>query len=235
VPVSPARARFEDACAQIGAGLGDLGYRYLRSKRQAKRVTGEWMQVVSFQSSARNTAGDIRLWVWYWIDSEQVRRWRRQRGAVGDSGRVFGCGLGYLGDPAVFAGWNVAGDPGPVIRDVVNRVRSGEDRVWNVIMDVPAFLDRVRGSDLTFFSPGQVIDLLAAHGCGNQIGPYLCRLGGGLQSTGTVRTDGPAILAAARRRLAGDAETRHTVATDLVAALNRAECSHLLAEPLSDR
>ena len=97
MPVSPARARFQNACAQIGAGLGDFGYRYLRSKRQAERVTGEWTQVVSFRSSERNTAGDIRLWAWYWIDSEEVRRWRRERGAAGDSGRVFGCALGYLG------------------------------------------------------------------------------------------------------------------------------------------
>jgi hypothetical protein len=234
VPVSSNRARFENACAQIGAGLGDFGYRYLRSKRQAEKVTGEWTQVVSFQSSARNTAGDIRLWVWYWIDSEEVRRWRRQRGAAGDSGRVFGCALGYLGDPAVFAGWNVAGDLVPVVRDVVDRVRSGGDRVWNVVMDVPAFLDRARDSDLTFFDPGQVVDLLAAHGCRDQIGSYLRRLGGGLQSTGTVRTDGSAILGAARRHLAGKAQTRHTVAADLVDALNRAECLHLLAGPLSD-
>jgi len=94
---------------------------------------------VSFQSSARNTAADIRLWVWYWIDSEQVRRWRRQRGAASDSGRVFGCALGYLGDPAAFIGWNIAGDLVPVVRDVVDRVRSGGDRVWNVVMNVPAF------------------------------------------------------------------------------------------------
>jgi hypothetical protein len=33
--------------------------------RQAKKVIGEWTQVVSFQSSFRNTADDIRLWVWY--------------------------------------------------------------------------------------------------------------------------------------------------------------------------
>jgi hypothetical protein len=184
VPVSPARARYEDACAQIGAGLGDFGYRYLRSKRQAKRVTGEWTQVVSFQSSFRNTAGDIRLWVWYWIDSEQVRRWRRQHGAAGDSGRVFGCALGYLGDPAVFTGWNAAGDLEPIVRDVVNRVRSGGDRVSDVVMDVPAFTDRVRDGDLTFFSPGQVIDLLAAHGCRDQIGSYLRRLGEGTSLDG---------------------------------------------------
>jgi hypothetical protein len=234
VSVSSARARFEDACTQIGAGLGDSGYRYLRSKRQAKRVTGEWTQVVSFQSSFRNTAGDIRLWVWYWIDSEQVRRWRRQRGAVGDSGRVFGCALGYLGDPAVFTDWKVAGDLVPVVQDVVDRVRSGGDRVLDVVMDVPAFPDRVRDGDLTFFDPAQMIDLLAAHGCRDQIGSYLRRLGRGLQSTGTVRTDGPAILAAARHHLAGEAQTRHTVAADLVDALNRAECPRLLAGPLSD-
>lgn len=233
MPVSPTRARFENACAQIGAGLGDFGYRYWRSKRQAERVTGEWTQVVSFQSSDRNTADDIRLWAWYWIDSEQVRRWRRQRSAAGDSGRVFGCALGYLGDPAAFADWNVAGDLGPVVRDVVDRVRSGGDRVGNVVMDVPAFLDRVRDSDLTFFSPGEVVDLLAAHGCRDQIGSYLRRLGGGLQSTGTVRTDGWAILAAAGRHL-GDALTGHAVAAELVDALNRAECLHLLAGPLSD-
>jgi hypothetical protein len=83
----------------------------------------EWTQVVSFQSPARNTAGDIRLWVWYWIDSEQVRRWRRQRGAACDSRRVFGCALGYLGDPAAFIGWNIAGDLVPVVREVVDRVR----------------------------------------------------------------------------------------------------------------
>jgi hypothetical protein len=44
------------------------------------------------------------------------------------------------------------------------------------------------------------------------------------KSTGTVRTDGWAILAAARRHLAGEALTRHTVAADPVDALNRAEC-----------
>lgn len=101
MPASSTRARFEDACAQIGAGLDDFGFRYLKSRRQAKKVVGEWTQVVSFQSSVRNTAGDIRLWVWYWIDSEEVRRWRRQRGAVGDSARVFGCALGYLGSCSV--------------------------------------------------------------------------------------------------------------------------------------
>jgi hypothetical protein len=232
VPASPTRARFVDACAPIGAELGDFGFRYLRSKRRAKKVIGEWTQVVSFQSSFRNTADDIRLWVWYWIGSEQVRRWRYRHGAVGDAGRVFGCALGYLGDPAMFIDWNVAGDFVPVVRDVVDRVRSGADRVSNVIMDVPAFLDRVSDSDLTFFDPGQVVDLLAAHGCRDQIGWYLRRLSGGLQSTGTVRTDGPAILAAARRHLAGEAQTSNTAAADLVEALNRAECSHLLAEPL---
>jgi hypothetical protein len=211
-----------------------LGYRYLKSKQQAKKVTGEWTQVVSFQSSFRNTAGDIRLWAWYRIDSEQVRRWRRQRGAAGDSGRVFGCALGYLGDPAVFTGWNAAADLAPVVRDVADRVRSGGGRIWSVVMDVPAFPDRMRDSDLTFFDPGQVVDLLAAHGCRDQIGSYLRRLGGGLQSTGTVRTDGPALLVAARRHLAGQTQTRHTAAADLVEALNRAECSHLLAGPLPD-
>jgi hypothetical protein len=226
------RGRFEDACAQIGAGLGDFGYRYLRSKRQAEKVIDEWKQVVSFQSSVRNTANDIRLWVWYWIDSEEVRRWRRQRGAAGDSGRVFGCAVGYLGDPAAFVDWNVAGHLAPVVSDVVDRVGSGGDRVSTVIMDVPAFLDRVRDSDLTFFNPGQVIDLLAAHGCTDQIGSYLRRLSGGFQSTGAVRTDGPAILAAARRHLAGEAVTGHTAAADLADALNRAECAHLLAGPV---
>lgn len=231
MPASPTRARFEDACAQIGAGLGDFGFGYMRSKRQATKVVGQWTQVVSFQSSFRNTADDIRLWVWYWVDSEQVRRWRRERGAVGDDARVFGCALGYLGDPATFTDWNVAGDFVPVVRDVVDRVRWGAGRVSNVTMDVPAFLDRVSDSDLTFFAPGQVVDLLAAHGCRDQIGRYLRRLGGGLQSTGTVRTDGPAVLAAARRFLGGEARTNHAGA-DLLDALNRAECLHLLAEPL---
>src|SRR5262249_48210208 len=146
---------------------------------------------------------------WYWIDSEQARRWRRQHGAVGDSARVFGCALGYLGDPAAFIDWNVAGGFGPVVRDVVDRVRLGAGRVSDVIMDVPAFLDRVRASDLTFFTPGQVVDLLAAHGCSDQIGSYLRRLSRGLHSTGTVRTDGAAVLAAARRFLAGQARTDH--------------------------
>ena len=133
---------------------------------------------MSFQSSFRNTAGNIQLWVWYGIASEQVRRWRRQRGAGADSGRVFGCALGYLGDPAVFTGWNAAGDLAPVVRDVVYRVWSGGDRVWDVVIDVPAFLDRVRDGDLTFFDPGRVVDVLAAPRCGDQIGSYLRRLGG---------------------------------------------------------
>jgi hypothetical protein len=231
VRASAARLRFEEACAQIGAGLGDAGFRYLKSKRQAKKVIGDWTQVVSFQSSFRNTADDLRLWAWYWIDSEQVRRWRRLHGAVADSGRVFGCALGYLGDPATFTGWNVAGDFMPVVRDVVDRVREGAGRVSDVIMDVPAFLDRVSDSDLTFFDPGQVVDLLAAHGCREQIGAYLGRLSGGFQSTGTVRTDGVAVLAAARRFLAAGARANHAGA-DLVEALSRADCAHLLAEPL---
>jgi hypothetical protein len=225
------RARFEDACAKIGAGLGDFGFRYLRSKRQAKKVIGEWTQVVSFQSSFRNTADDIRLWVWYWIDSEQVRCWRRERGGAGNDARVFGCALGYLGDPATYIGWNAAADVVPVVRDVVDRVRSGAGRVSDVIMNVPAFLDRVSDSDLTFFAPGQVVDLLAAHGCSDQIGTYLRRLGRGLQSTGTVRTDGAAILTAAQRFLAGQARTNHAGA-DLADALSRAGCAHLLTGPL---
>jgi hypothetical protein len=136
----------------------------------------------------------------------------------------------------MFIDWNVAGDFVPVVQDVVDRVHSGADRVSDVIMDVPAFLDGVSESDLTFFDPGQVVDFLAAYGCRDQIGSYLRRLGGGLQSTGTVRTDGSAILAAARRKLAGKVQTRHNVtAAELVEALNRAECSHLLAEPLPGR
>jgi hypothetical protein len=234
VPASPNRVRFEDACAQIGAGLDDFGFRYLRSRRQARKAIGGWTQVVSFQSSFRNTAGDIRLWVWYWIGSDEVGHWRHQHGAAGDSGRVFSCALGYLGDPATFIGWNVAGDLVPIVRDVVDRVRSGTYRISNVIMDVPAFLDRVSESDLTFFNPGQVVDLLAAHGCRDQIGSYLRRLSAGLQSTSRVRTDGPAILAAARRLLAGEAQTHHTAAAELVEALSRADCSHLLAGPLPD-
>ena len=56
-------------------------------------------------------------------------------------------------------------------------------------MDVPAFPARVRDGDLTFFDPGQVVDLLAAHGCRDQIGSYLRRLGGDLQSTGCPDKD----------------------------------------------
>jgi hypothetical protein len=202
----------------------------LKSKRQAKKVVGAWTQVVSFQSSFRNTADDVRLWVWYYIDSGEVGRWRQERGAVGDSRRVFGCALGYLGNPATFVGWNVAGDSAVVVRDVVDRVRSGADRISNVVMDVPKFLDRVNDSDLTFFNPGDVVDLLAAHGCSDQIGSYLRRFSEGLQSTGTVSTDGSVILAAARRHLAG--ETSSSIAADLVDALDRAGSSHVLAEPL---
>ena len=99
-------------------------------------------------------------------------------------------------------------------------------------MGVPRFLDRVSESDLTFFNPGDVVDLLAAHGCRDQIGPYLRRRNGGLQSTGTIRTDGSAILAAARRHLAVEAETSHTITVGLVDALHRVESSHLLAESL---
>lgn len=226
--------RFEAACGQIGAGIADLGFRYLKSKRQAKKIVGEWTQVVSFQSSFRNTADHVQLWVWYWIDSDEVGRWRQERGADSESRRVFGCALGYLGTPATFVDWNVAGDSTSIVRDVVDRVQSGAGRISDVIMDIPRFLDRVSESDLTFFDPGDVVDLLAAHGCGDQIGSYLRRLDGGLQSTGTVRSDGSAILGAARRHLAGEAETSHTIAADLVDALNRAGSSHLLAEPLPE-
>jgi hypothetical protein len=97
-------------------------------------------------------------------------------------------------------------------------------------MDVPTFLDRVSDSDLTFFDPDHVVDLLAAHGCGDQIGSYLRRLGGGLRSTGTVRTDGTVIVTDARRRLAGEAGKSHTAGADLAEALTRAGCAHLLAE-----
>ena len=235
MPVSPTRARFEDACSQIGAGLADTGFRYLKSKREATKAVGEWTQVVKFQSSFLNTADHVQLWVWYWIDSDEVGRWRQEYGATGSSGRVFGCALGYLGDPATFVGWNVAGDSAPVVRDVVDRVRSGADRVSRVVMDVPAFLDRVSDSDLTFFDPDHVVDLLASHACGDQIGSYLRRLGGGLRSTGTVRTDGAAIVEDARRRLAGETGKSHTVAADLAEALTRAGRAHLLAEPLNKR
>jgi hypothetical protein len=101
-------------------------------------------------------------------------------------------------------------------------------------MDVPTFLDRVSDSDLTFFDPGDVVDLLAAHGCGDQIGSYLRRLSGGLRSTGTVRTDGAAIAAHARRSLTGEAGKSHTVAVELAEALTRAGCSHLLVESPSE-
>jgi len=126
------------------------------------------------------------------------------------------------------------GFPPDTRAEVVDRVRSGGDRIWNVVMNVPAFPGRVPDTDLTFFDPGQVVDLLAAHGGTDQIGSYLRRLGGGLQSTGTVRIDGSAILAAARRHLADEAQTRQTVAAHMVDALNRAECSQLLAGPLPD-
>lgn len=231
MPASPTRVRFETACDRIGAGIADLGFHYLKSKRQAKKVVDEWTQVVAFQSSVRNTADDVRLWVWYWIDSDKVGRWRREHGAVGYGARVFGCALGYLGDRPACVDWNVAGDIVPVVRDVVDRVGSGADRILSVVVDVPTFLDRVNESDLTFFNPGQVVDLLAAHGCSDQIGSYLRRLSGGLESTGTVRTDGSAILAVARRILAGEAPAGNSVATDTVGALNRADCSYLLAEP----
>lgn len=218
MPSSPTRARFEDACGQIGAGLADMGFRYLKSKRQAKKVVGEWTQVVSFQSSVLNTTDLVRLWVWYRIDSDEVGRWRQERGATGNDGRVFGCALGYLGEPATFVQWNVAGASAPVVRDVVDRVRSGADRISSVIMDVPTFLDHVSESDLTFFNPGNAVDLLAAHGCSDQIDSYLRRLSRGL-------------LADAQRHLAGEAETSHTIAAELADALRRAESSHLLAEP----
>jgi hypothetical protein len=231
VPVSPTRARFEDACGQIGAGLADTGFRYLKSKREARKAVGGWTQVVWFQSSFLNTADHVQLWVWYWIDSDEVGRWRREHGADSGSGRVFGCALGYLGDPAAFVGWNVAGDSAPVVRDVVDRVRSGAERVSRAVMDVPAFLDRVSDSDLTFFDPDQVVDLLAAHGCDDQVGAYLGRFSAGLRSTGTVWTDGAVIVAEARRYLAGEAVRSHTVGADLAEALTRAGCSHLLAEP----
>ena len=234
MPASPTRVRFEDACGQIGVGLADMGFRYLKSKREARKGVGGWTQFVSFQSSFRNTADDVRLWVWYWIDSVEVGRWRRDQGAAGGSARVFGCALGYLGDPAAFVDWNVAGDSAPVVRDVVDRVRSGADRITRVIMDVPAFLDRVSDSDLTFFNPGDVVDLLAAHGCGDQIGLYLRRLSGGLRSTGTVRTDGWVIVGDARRRLAGEAGKSSPVAVGLAEALTRAGSSRLLAGPPSE-
>jgi hypothetical protein len=219
-------------CGQIGTGLADVGFRYLKSKRQAKKVADEWTQVVWFQSSFRNTADDVRLWVWYRIDSDEVGRWRQERGATGDSARVFGCALGYLGDPATFVGWNVAGDGAPVVRDVVDRVRSGVGRISSVIMDVPSFLDNVSESDLTFFEPADVVDLLAAHGCRDQLGAYLRRLSGGLRSKGTVRVDGAALLAAARRQLAGGDLMGHRIAANLVDALDRAGSSQLLAQPL---
>jgi hypothetical protein len=127
--------------------------------------------------------------------------------------------------------WNVAGDTGPVVRDVVARVRSGADRISSAITDVSRFLDRVSESDLTFFDPADVVDLLAAHGCGDQIGSYLLRLSGGLHSTGTVRADG-SVVAAARRYLSGEEWLRNNKgAADLLDALTRAERSHLLAEP----
>src|SRR6185436_2720832 len=87
------------------------------------------------------------------------------------------------------------GFPPDTRAEVVDRVRSGGDRIWNVVMNVPAFPGRVPDTDL--------------------IGSYLRRLGGGLQSTGTVRIDGSAILAAARRHLAGEAQTRQTVAAHM--------------------
>jgi hypothetical protein len=231
VAASPTRVRFETACGQIGAGIADFGFRYLKSRRQAKKVVDEWTQVVAFQPSHLNTADNVRLWVWYWIDCEKVGRWRRERGEAGDRARVFGCALGYLGEPATFVDWNVAGDIALIAADVVDRVRSGADRISSVIMDVPAFLDRVSESDLTFFNPGDVVDLLAAHGASDQIGTYLRRLGGGLQSSGTVRKDGAAILAMARRILAGESPAANAGAADIVAALNRADFSYLLAEP----
>jgi hypothetical protein len=101
-------------------------------------------------------------------------------------------------------------------------------------MDVPTFLDRVSGSDLTFFDPGDVVDLLAAHGCGDQFGSYLRRLSAGLRSTGTVRTDGAAIAAHARRSLTGEAGKSHTVAVELAEALTRAGCTDLLVESPSE-
>ena len=220
--------------ARSGAGLADMGFRYLKSKRETKKAAGGWTQVVKFQSSFLNTADHVQLWVWYWIDSDEVGRWRREHGAAGASGRVFGCALGYLGDPATFVGWNVAGDSALVVRDVVDRVRSGADRVSRAVMDVRQFLDRVSDSDLTFFDPDQVVDLLAAHGCGDQVGSYLRRLRAGLQSTGTVRTDGAGIIADARRHLAGEEGMSHTAGADLAEALTRAGSSHLLAEPPSE-
>lgn len=229
---SPTRLRFENACGEIGGELADLGFRYLKSKRLARKVTGEWTQVVSFQSSMLNTPDNVKLWVWYWIDSERVHQWRQQHGAVGNAARVFGCGLGYLGNPATFVDWDVAGDVTAVVRDVVTRVRSGTDRISNVVMDVPTFLDRISESDLTFFNPGDVVDLLAAHDCGDQIADYLRRLAGGLQSTSTVRKDGTVIIAAARRHLADTTESGNAGAAELARALSRADRTHLLDEVL---
>lgn len=54
---------------------------------------------------------DVRLWVWYWIDSNEVGWWRQDRGAAGDSARVFGCALGYY-----------------------NRLRPGVSQVWQFLV-----------------------------------------------------------------------------------------------------
>jgi hypothetical protein len=223
--------RFEAACTEIAAALTDFGFRYSKSKREAKKIIGEWTQAVSFQSSFRNTADDVRLWVWYSVGSDTVSRWRRERGAAAVSPHVFRCALGYLGDPATFIDWNVAGDSAPVVQDVVDRVRSGADRISSVIMDVPTFVDRASESDLAFFDPSDVVDLLAAHGCGDQVGSYLRRLSRGLQSTGTVRIDGSVILAAAQSYLSNeDLPQSSWGAARLIDALDRADSAHLIAE-----
>src|SRR5690606_21508030 len=120
MPPSPTSVRFQAACTEIAAGLTGMGFRYLTSKREAKKTIGEWTQAVSFQSSVRNTADDVRLWVWYSVCSETVNRWRRERGAAPAGPHVFRCALGYLGDPATFVDWNVAGDTAPVVQDIVD-------------------------------------------------------------------------------------------------------------------
>jgi hypothetical protein len=89
----------------------------------------------------------------------------------------------------------------------------------------------VSESDLAFFEPGDVVDLLAAHGCGDQVGPYLRRLSRGLQSTGTVRVEGSVILAAAQGYLSNeDLPQSSWGAVRLIDALHRADSAHLLAE-----
>jgi hypothetical protein len=75
----PARDVFRSACATLATALAPLGFKYAKSKQRCLRQSGDFHQLISFQSSHYNVSGrHVQLWMHATVESPTLQAWRRE-------------------------------------------------------------------------------------------------------------------------------------------------------------